>query len=146
MSQLYFMRDREYLLSLQCDIETASVAHICTVRLTNTVSFLFGNFLKRGGQLYVLTNAIHRWPENLRQVIDEVTKLRSLGAHITHYNAPYLLHSKIVALAPGIVYIGSHNLTGQSLGRNIERSVRVTGPAFYEKVVHDLCNQGGWPI
>jgi len=144
VSDIIYLRDREYRTALVRDLASARIAHLSTVRLTRSVEFFFSSWLRNGGQLWVVTNALRRWPADLVEVIAAAAELRALGAQLTHYNAPYLLHSKLLTFAPDIVYLGSHNFTGQSLGKNIERSIRVQNQQLYDTVVADIRSQGGW--
>jgi phosphatidylserine/phosphatidylglycerophosphate/cardiolipin synthase-like enzyme len=133
-----YLRDRDFLLALSRDIAQASDVHLSVVSLTRQLRFLFVDFLLRGGSLTVATNSLSRYPDSTASILAEVAELRDLGAHVVYYNSPYLLHAKLIAIAPNIVYIGSHNLTGQSMGRNIERSVRLMDPALFSDVLADI--------
>jgi phosphatidylserine/phosphatidylglycerophosphate/cardiolipin synthase-like enzyme len=146
LSDIIYLKDREYLNALQVDMQNASIAHLSTVRLTSSVDRFFLDFISRGGKLYVVTNSVTRFPSNLTAVCEASQKLHSIGAYVAHYNTPYLLHSKLLTFDPDIVYIGSHNFTGQSLAKNIERSLRIENRQLYNQIVADIRKQGRWTL
>jgi len=125
------------------DLATARIVHLSVVRLTRATLDVFSDYLASGGKLYVLTNAITRFPGYVGEVVAAKNALVLAGADVRHYITPYLLHSKLLCITPDIVYIGSHNFSIQSLGRNIERSLRIVSQSLYDQVVRDIVTQGG---
>lgn len=144
MSEIQYLVDSEYKAALVRDMDASRIAHLCTVRLSQSIEHLFGSWLRGGGLLYCVTNSVARFPADIITTLSVAGKLRELGVRLTQINAPYLLHPKILTFAPDIVYLGSHNMTPQSLARNIERSVRIKNLRLYNTVITDIWRWGRW--
>ena len=144
MSDLLYLSDIAYRVALSNDLQSAETVYASAVTLSPHLITLFEKFCRRGGHLSLVTNSIHRYPAILGQQLSIAARLRSVGARVTFYDCPYLLHAKCVIVSPDIVYLGSHNLTAQALNRNIERSVRITSLGLFTKVLADLNVWGGW--
>lgn len=128
------LRDREYLTALTADLETAQEIAIECLSISPALLSLLSAYLARGGKAEVLCNAPQKTYLHSPEFLQNRKKLRAQGAQVYSYNAPHINHCKLVLIAPDIVYLGSHNMTHQSLHSNRENSLRLIHPEIYNKL------------
>lgn len=132
------LRDREYITALTTDLETAQEIVIECLSVMPALISLLSPFLKAGGKAEIICNAPHKSYLHNPEFLQNRKELRGKGALVFSYFAPHINHSKVVLIAPDIVYLGSHNMSQQSLYSNRETSLRLTHADIYNKLMAEF--------
>lgn len=69
-----------------------------------------------------------------RREEEERQRLRTIGAIVKTYPRKTILHSKMLLIDRSIAYIGSVNLTTESMTRNHEILIKITEPQAIERL------------
>lgn len=135
MTNIQLLQGKEYIRSLYEDFDYAKKIRMETLTLNPIIADILLPQAKLGVKIEILTNPPDRKMIHGPDFLTIRKTLREAGIKVYSFNAPYLHHQKIILIDPDIVYLGSHNISQQSLNANIETSVRFRHFDIYTKLL-----------